>query len=256
MTVTDTQLLSLMQSYLWVFTRIGAALMAAPLFGMKTLSMRIRLVLTLALTLLVTPMLPDTVALQPWSAEWFRVLAQQLLIGVCMGFLLQLCFEAVMLAGELISSSMGLGFARLADPVRGADAPVVGQFMGIFAMLLFLTLNGHVQFIAMIFKSFQSMPLETSLSLMQLKTLLAFSATMFAAAIQMALPAVISLLLVNLGFGVISRAAPSLNLMAVGFPLSLIGGLVILQFSMPGVQAAFTALLESGWMAMNELLRP
>jgi flagellar biosynthesis protein FliR len=247
MRLTDAQLLSWLQDYIWVFTRIGAALMVAPVFGSGQTPMRVRLMLVLALTVLLAPMLEAQPALELWSGAWFRVLATQLLIGVAMGLIMRLCFEAVMLAGTLIANSMGLGFAQLADPINGTSAPVVGVMLTVLATLLFLALGGHLMLIELLARSFHSLPPGDHPDALQMRELALAGAQMFSGAVRIALPAVIALLLANLAFGVISRAAPSLNLISVGMPVSLLVGLLLLYASLPSLQAVFNDLLP--WSA-------
>lgn len=246
MRLTDADLLAWMQTSFWVFTRIAAALSIAPVLGHRQTPMRLRLMLALALTVLVTPMLPTGEPLRLWSADWWLTLLRQFLIGAAMGFVLRLVFESVLLAGELIANSMGLGFAQLADPVNGNTAAVTGSFLTIIATLLFLALGGHLMLIEALVHSFRSLPLEHSgLSAGQIYEVALWALNLFAGGLRIALPVLVSLLLVNLAFGVVSRAAPTLNLMSVGLPLSLVAGLLLMQFSLPGLQTAFAALLES-----------
>lgn len=246
MVFTDAQLADWLHLYLSCFTRLGAALMVAPLIGTHA-PMRARLLLTVLLTLLIAPLLPPQPAPDLASAAWLAHLVREFLVGIALGFALRLCFEAVMLAGELIANSMGLGFAQMADPVRGTS-PVVGQFLFVLAALSFLALGGHLLFIELLAQSFawQGAPDWPALVL--------WAGRLFSGALSMALPALMGLLLVNLMFGVISRAAPTLNLMAVGFPLALAAGLVLLALSVPGVMSGFTESVSQtfdflrGWL--------
>jgi flagellar biosynthesis protein FliR len=255
MRLTDAQLLSWLQEYLWVFTRIGAALMVAPVFGSGQTPLRVRLMLALVLTLLLTPLLAPAAPLPLWSADWFLQIGQQVLIGIAMGLVLRLCFEAVMLAGSLIANSMGLGFAQLADPVNGTSAPVVGVFMTVFATLLFLALGGHILLIELLATSLRTLPPGgAGLGAADLHALALAGAQIFSGALRVALPAVIALLLANLAFGVISRAAPSLNLISVGMPVSLLVGLLMLYASLPSLQAVFTDLLPWAGTFIEELV--
>ena len=256
MQVSDAQLMGWMQSYLWVFTRLGAAFMVAPLLGAGRTPLRIRLTLTLALTALITPTLPAMETLPAWSAAWWAQAGQQIMIGVAIGLCLRLCFEAVMIAGSLIANSMGLGFAQLADPVNGSSTPVVGQFLNIFAVLLFLSLNGHLALIRLLTDSLHTLPPGgAGLGRAGAYELALAGLQMFSGAVQIALPATVALLLANLAFGVMSRAAPTLNLMSVGMPVSLLVGLLLLQATLPALQTAFSQLLLDSWTRIAGLTR-
>lgn len=256
MRFTDAQLIEWLQAYVWVFTRVGAALMVAPVFGGGQTPMRVRLLLTLALTLLLTPLTPALPAPAVWSAQWFLQLSQQFAIGVAMGFVLRICFEAVALAGTLVSNGMGLGFAQMADPVNGTSAPVVSNFFTVIATLIFLALDGHLVFIQLLADSLRSLPPGgAGLSAVSSQQIALAGLQLFAGAVQIALPATIALLLANMAFGVMSRAAPTLNLQSVGLPLSLVIGLLLLQASLPSLQMVFTQLLDSSWSLIREVTR-
>lgn len=255
MSLTDTQLLTWLGAAFWPFVRIGAALMAAPLFGGRALSMRIRLAFTLVLTVAIAPALPPMPPLQLFGGEALLILGQQLLIGIAIGLLLQILFEAVMMAGELISLAMGLSFAQMADPLRGTPSPVLGAFLNVLAVLSFLALGGHLALIDWLAASFTALPVgPQGFGPDAWRGLAEQGGRLFAGGLMMALPAMCALLLVNLGFGVMSRAAPSLNLMGVGFPISLSTGLVVLVLSLEGIQQHFARLLAETAIAASTLL--
>ncbi len=246
--VTDAMLAGWLQMYFWPFLRIGGLVMAAPLFNSPAVAPRVRLILALVLTLVLAPLLPQMPTLAAFSAGWWLDIARELVTGVGLGLALQLVFEAVMLAGELVSYGMGLGFAQLADPLHGAAAPMLGQFYQICAMLLFLVLGGHLQLVQLLVDSFHATPPGAAvLGPAPFRALADFGGLCFAGSLRIALPAVISLLLVNLCFGAMNRSAPALNAMSLGFPLSLIVGLLVLRLSLPQLQGAFSALLDQAW---------
>jgi len=248
MNVTEEMLTGLVQMYFWPFVRIGALMMTGPLFNTQAVAPRARLVTALAMTLVLAPLLPKLPPMPAFGAAWWLCMGRELIIGAALGVILQLVFEAVMLAGELVSYGMGLGFAQLADPIHGAPAPMLGQFYQIFAILLFLSLGGHLRMIELLSDSFHAAPpggaapaAASLLAVAQLGVLL------FAGAVRIALPAVIALLLVNLSFGVMNRSAPALNALSLGFPLSLLIGLVVLSFALPQLQTALGDLLGEAW---------
>lgn len=256
MTFSEPQLIPWMQQYFWPFARIGAVLTIAPVLGARTIAPRIRVLLALLLTLVVAPLLPEPAPVEAFSAAWFRILAQQLLIGVTIGFVLVLVFEAVVLGAELIAFGMGLSFAQLADPLRGASTPVLGQFLTLMATLLFLALGGHLLLIELIVGSFTTLPVDgAGLGADDAGLLLRFAGVVFVGGLQLALPIVVALLTVNLAMGVISRSAPTLNLFAVGFPVTLVAGLILVRAGLPAFQENVETLLEQAWALLAQLLR-
>jgi flagellar biosynthetic protein FliR len=255
MSFTDAELLVWVQRYLWTLTRVGGVLMTAPVLGSRLAPARVRLMLTLALTVILTPLLPVPPAAEMFGAGWWLVIMQQLLIGVVIGFIMQLAFEAVMFGGEIIAYSMGLSFAQMVDPARGVSAPLVGQFLSIFVTLLFLATNGHLLLIQLISDSFHTFPVSSvGFGAAELEAVVKFSGILVSGGVRVALPMMIALLLANLAFGVMSRATPSLNLQSVGFPISLAAGLLLLLYCLPGVQGVFSDLIIATSQFTGQLL--
>lgn len=224
------QLFALVQATVWASLRIGAALMAAPLIGSRMLPMRTRLVLTLALAAMVAPMLPAAPAMAVDAATVLHV-ARELAIGVALGFLLRLAFEAGAVAGELVAQGMGLSFAQMADPVRGGMAAgLVGQWFYTVLALLFFAFDGHLALIELLVRSYQHAPIGTPLA--DPAALASAPPRFFMAVlgmgVRLALPILLAMLVVNIAFGVLSRAAPALNPIQIGLPAALFVGLVLL----------------------------
>lgn len=236
------------------FVRIGACLMVAPLFGARFVPARTRILLAAALTALVVPLMPSP-GIAPFSAEGFVVVAQQMLIGVALGFALQVVFDALGLAGQLLANSMGLSFAFNVDPLRGSSTAALGQLYIILATLTFLVLGGHLALLEVLVHGFTTMPIGTSgLGREGLWMLVLWGGQLFSGAISVALPGVTALLIVNLAFGVVSRAAPALNLFAVGFPVSLVIGLLVVLAGIGPLQQGITQLLGQGFEFLRALV--
>jgi flagellar biosynthesis protein FliR len=235
------------------FARIGACLMVAPMFGARFVPARTRIILAVAITALVVPLIPAP-QIAPFSPQGFVVLFQQLLIGVALGFALQVVFDALGLAGQLLANSMGLSFAFNVDPLRGTSTPALGQLYIILATLTFLSLGGHVALIELLVSGLYGLPIGTAgLGQEGLWALILWGGQLFAGAIAVALPGITALLIVNLAFGVVSRAAPALNLFAVGFPVSLVVGLIVVLMGIAPMQASFTELLAQGFEFVRSL---
>lgn len=254
-TFTEPQILGWLDAFAWPFLRIGTLLMVAPLFGTGLVPGRVRVLLALAVTAILVPTLPQPPPATVFSAVWFMTLVQQLAIGGALGWLLKLVFEAVVMGGELIALSMGLSFAQMADPLRGVQSAALSQLFLTLATLLFLALDGHLAMIALVARSFELLPVgPAGIGPASLMDMAAYGSWIFLGGVQIALPAITALLLVNLAFGVMSRAAPSLNAMAVGFPVALLFGYAILLMSLPTLRGAFEQLLEGVWLAAGKLL--
>lgn len=243
-------------SLVWPFVRISALLLVAPIFGARNVNVRARLAMGFLLALLVAPILPEPPAVDPLSLGGFVVIMHQVLIGIAMGFVLVLVFSAITQAGEAVALSMGLGFASAVDPVGGVQVPMVSQYFTILAILIFLALNGHLVLIHLLLRSFETLPVAAGgLTPEDLWAILSFGSSMFAGALLIALPAVASLLLVNLAMGVITRAAPQLNIFAIGFPITLLAGFLIILLTLPSLTTRIGELLMSAFPLVERLVR-
>jgi flagellar biosynthetic protein FliR len=253
-TLTTGQLDAWLAQLLWPFIRIGSCFMVAPAFGAQFVPARIRIVLAGAITIIVAPLIPPPAGITAFSAAGLVVTAQQIVIGVAIGFSLQLLFDAVTLGGQLLANSMGLSFAFNTDPIHGVETPVLGTLYSMLVMLTFLALNGHLALIEVLVDGFRTLPIGTTgLGQEGLWTIAIWGAQLFSGALAIALPGVTALLIVNIAFGVMSRAAPQLNLFAVGFPISLVFGLLIVLAGLPSMQGTFTHLLAGAFDLLRKL---
>ncbi|WP_049623796.1 flagellar biosynthetic protein FliR [Frateuria defendens] len=241
-------------SLLWVMARVGGLCLTAPVLGATTIPARIRVGLVVMLTLVLLPLAPAT-RIDPLTAEGLSALVGQLLLGAVLGFVLKLMFEAVAAGGQLVSQSMNLGFAESVNPTEGGSTPVLGQFYTALVTLLFLAMDGHLRLVALLADSFQTLPPgATPIGPAGLHALVLSAAQLFAGAVRVALPAMTSLLVVNIGFAAISRAAPAMNLFAVGFPITVTLGMVVLWMALRSLPGAFGALEAGAWSLMRSLV--
>ncbi|GBE11577.1 MAG TPA: flagellar biosynthetic protein FliR [Gammaproteobacteria bacterium] len=254
LTFTTGQIDGWVGSGLWPLMRIGAMLAVAPIFAGRMISVRIRTILALAITWVLVPIIPPAPAIDPLSAQGLLISVQQLAIGVAMGFVVQLVFGAVVVAGQSIAVGMGLGFSEVVDPLNGVQVPVLSQFYSITATLLFLALNGHLLLIQVLAASFHALPVgPVGLSRADLWRLAGWGSQMFAGAIAIALPALLSLILVNLAFGMVTKAAPQMNIFAVGFPVTILVGFVLILVTLPALGDQFQSISSSAFVLLSRL---
>src|ERR1700743_536443 len=242
--LTTGQLEGWLAQLLWPFVRVGSCFMVAPAFGAQFIPARIRIVLAGAIAMIIAPLITTPTDIAVFSVTGVLVTLQQMIIGIAIGFSLQLLFDPVTLGGQLLANSMGLSFAFNTDPMHGVQTPVLGQIYNMLVMLPFLALNGHLKLIEVLVDGFRTLPVGTNgLGQDGVWSICIWGAQLFSGALSIALPGVTALLIVNIAFGVMSRAAPQLNLFAVGFPISLVLGLVIVLVGLPSVQSTFTHML-------------
>ncbi len=244
MEITAAEATAFVGTLFWPFMRISAMFMAIPVLGTKLVPVRVRIVASMAITILVIPLIPDVPAVEPLSLSGLLISVQQILIGISMGFVLQLVLGALLIAGEAISMGMGLGFATMIDPQNGVSVPVISQFFLIMGTLLFLTLGGHLMLIQLLVSSFNTLPIaEIGITRESYWAIVSWGSTMFVGAIWLAIPALISILVLTLAMGVMTRAAPQLNIFSVGFPVTIFMGFVIIMLIMPTFPDHFSRLL-------------
>lgn len=254
LTVTSAQMDAWLAGLLWPLTRVLAMLASSPVLGQTRIPMRVRLGLAIALVVAITPSLPALPQVAPGSAPGMLILAYQIIIGVAMGFALRLVFTAVEMAGDLIGLQMGLGFAMFFDPGNAQHTPVVGRFLGLLATLIFLAINGHLLIISTLAQSFHLLPITTEpMQSGFFETIARHGAVIFMASLQLALPLIITLLVVNLSLGVLTRAAPQLNIFAVGFPVTLAIGFAALILTLPYFAPLFERLLDESFQFVMQL---
>ncbi len=249
--LTSAEINAWVVAFFLPLARILAVLASAPPYNNPALTTRVRLLLGLAITLGIAPVLPPMPVLHPGSGAGLLLLAQQLLIGFAMGFAMRLVFSAVDLAGNLISLQMGIGFASSYDPQTAGQTAVVSEFLGLLALLVFMAINGHLMVIATLTHSFTVIPVgAANLQAGTWWQVARSGAMIFSAGLLLALPIVVALLITNLALAILSRAAPQLNLLAIGFPLTIALGFAALLFGLSSMATPLQQLFEYGLQAM------
>ncbi len=239
----------------WPVLRIGGFIATAPIASEATIPTPVKIALTLALAFVLAPLAPAPAGLSIFSGAGALASVQELLVGIAIGMVVQLAFEALNFAGQSISSTMGLGFATLVDPQHGASTPVLGQLFLIFGTLTYLAVNGHLVLIGALANSFKSLPIGgANIDRDFLLTVAIWGARVFETGLLVALPAVIALVIVNLALGVITRAAPQLNLFGIGFTITLLSGFFVLIVGIDGLMVGMSNLIHSALATAADLV--
>jgi flagellar biosynthetic protein FliR len=238
-------------AFIYPLARVLSFIAAAPLWSVAGIPRRTRLILGLGITIAITPGLPEMPPIQPGTLSGLWLLLQQMLIGVGMGFAAKIVFSALDMAGEFIGTQMGLGFATFYDPLNSSQTPVMTEFMTLISLLMFLSLNGHLLYVATLAQSFSAIPVSaTPLGAGSWLNLAELGSKIFSAGLLLALPIMVALMITNLALAVLTRAAPQLNIFALGFPLTLTGGFVALAISLNYLAVPLQALFEFGLSAL------
>jgi flagellar biosynthesis protein FliR len=253
--LTDAQLNTWLISFIWPLTRILGLIMVAPVFGHRSVPVHVKIGLGVFIALIVSPALPPLPDVGLGSWQGLFILVQQLLIGLAIGFVMRVTFAAVDAAGEIIGLQMGLGFASFFDPQSAGQTLVIARFFNLLAMLVFLAINAHLLLLSVLVDSFQTLPISTQpIAVAGFFKLALYGSTVLAVGLQLALPLIAILLMTNLALGILTRSAPQLNIFAIGFPITLGVGLIMLDILLPYFAPQFEHLIEHGLKATTDIM--
>jgi flagellar biosynthetic protein FliR len=253
---TEQELLAKIALFVWPFIRISSLFMAIPIFSARTTPVKFRLLISFLITWVVIPFIPPLPDVPLMSYAGVMVTIQQMAIGLASAFILQMVFAVLLVGGQSIAYSMGLGFASMVDPASGVQVPVVAQILVITGSLFFMSVNGHLLLIELLIESFKTLPIDViGLTKADLWAIIIWSGQMFAGGVLLALPIMSVVLFVNVSFGVASKAAPQLQIFGVGFPITIMVGLVLIWILMPNVIEAFSIVLADGFQLIKQVLR-
>lgn len=244
---TSAELNTWIASLLWPLTRILGLVSVAPLFGNVSVPARVKIGLGIMLAVIIAPTVPAIPATDPMSLSGLLILMQQLVIGLSMGFAMRIVFAGVEMAGEISSMTMGLGFATFYDPQTRGQSSVVSQFLSLLTMMIYLASDLHLVLLSTLAQSFTTLPVsEAALSGGGFLQVAGWGGRIFSAGVQLSLPIVAALLITNMALGVLTRAAPQLNLFGIGFPITIAVGFTMISLSLPYLATPLVRLLQEG----------
>ncbi len=233
-TITQGQIEIWLALFWWPFLRIFGLLLADPFYSSRSIQVKIRVALAILLSILIGPLLPALPSVPVVSPEGMLIAIRELIVGLSMGFVMRLIFTSVEMAGHLSGLQMGLGFASFYDPQHSTNSLVISQLMSLFMLLAFLSVGGHLVVLRVLIDSMVQLPLGSlSVSASGFKLVADYGAIVFRTGVLLALPVLAVLLITNLAIGVMTRAAPQLNVFAIGFPITLGIGFAAMYFSLP-----------------------
>ncbi|HEK1684641.1 TPA: flagellar type III secretion system protein FliR [Pseudomonas putida] len=253
--------LSAAQIGTWVATfilplfRVAAVLMTMPVFGTRMLPARIRLYVAVAITVVIVPGLPPLPEFEPLSVRGVLLCAEQIIVGALFGFSLQMLFQAFVVAGQIVAIQLGMAMASMIDPANGVNVAVVGQFLTMLVSVLFLLMNGHLVVIEVLTESFTTLPVGNALVVAHFWEIAGRLGWVLGAGLVLILPVIAALLVINIAFGVMTRAAPQLNIFSIGFPLTLVLGLGIFWVGLADILSHYQQLASEALQWLRELAR-
>ena len=253
--VTDAQIHGWLTAFMWPLFRILALISTAPILGNAAVPARVKIALAIGITLLISPVLGPMPNIDPGSIPGLFIVVQQIIIGAAMGFAMQIVFVAFEMAGNLTGLQMGLGFATFYDPNSGGNTAVIAQYMNLVATLVFLAVNGHLVMLSTLADSFSSFPIgDSALHAHGWLGLVRWAGGLFADGLLLSLPMLGALLITNMALGILTKAAPQLNIFAVGFPITIAVGMAILALSLPYFIPVLDRMMREGFQVMLNIV--
>ncbi|WP_047390836.1 MULTISPECIES: flagellar biosynthetic protein FliR [Chitinibacter] len=254
--VTQAQIELWLALFWWPFLRILGLMLADPFFSSRRIPIRVRVPLAIALAIVVAPALPPMPSVPVVSPDGMLIAMRELLVGVAMGFVMRLTFTAVEMAGHLAGLQMGLGFASFYDPQNASNTLAVAQLLSLLMLLMFLAVNGHLLMLRILLESLIQLPVgQVQLNARGFELLALYGGVIFRTGVLLSLPVLAVLLITNLAIGVMTKAAPQLNVFAIGFPLTLGIGFAALYYSLPLLGPQIETLLATSSKVIAQILQ-
>lgn len=240
--ITAAEFTAWIGQFWWPFIRISSAFLFMPVIGGGSTPTQVRILLSFLLCIVAAPLMPSMPSVDPLSIQAVVYAIQQILIGAFLALLVEILFAVFTTMGQILSMQMGLGMAMMNDPVNGISVPAMGKYYQLYTFLLFLALDGHLVTLEVFVRSFEAWPVGNFFSQSALYNIVLRFSWMMGAALLLSLPAVTAMLIVNIAFGMMNRAAPQLNVFALGFPMTMLLGLLCLLISNSGLPENFVLL--------------
>jgi flagellar biosynthesis protein FliR len=256
LSLSDADVVRWLGDFFWPFLRTLALFAAAPAFNSVAIPARTKVALAFVIACLIAATIKYSV---PLTLSWATAVlaADQILVGVAIGFAMQLTLAAMSFAGDFIGVQMGFGFAGLFDIQNRFEVPIMADFFALVGLVLFFTLNGHLVLLGVLVQSFEVVPiaLGSGIATEGWATLARAGAVLFQMGVWLALPVIAVLLTVHLAVAIVSRVTPQFNIMSVGFSLFMWVGLAatiaVLPFFLPAVEHMIKTGLEVGGAALR-----
>ena len=221
--------------FLLIFVRISGIFIVAPIFGSRNVTGRIKASLALIITYIIFPLVFNTNTVIPDQLlPYLFVVAGELIIGLILGFVSSLIFSAIQMAGQLLDMQIGFGIINIIDPLSGQQAPLVGNFKYILALITFLAINGHHVILSALFASFKLIPISGVVVNVAITSFMVDMVSgMIVLALKISLPILVALLLSDMSLGILARTMPQMNIFVVGVPGKILIGIFVLSVALP-----------------------
>lgn len=252
--VTYDQLIVWIGQFIWPLFRVSAFFAVAPFFGENSIPAQAKIGLAFFVGLSCAAMVGPVPAVDLASTAAFGMAIEQIIVGLVLGLTLRFLFASLILAGELIGLQMGLSMAQIYDPGSGGNVSSISKLLTAIAILVFISVNGHLLVITGLAKTFTMIPVGgLRIAVSGIGELLVWSEQVFTTGVLLAMPIIIALLMINLIMGVMNRAAQQLSIFSIGFPVTLGAGLIILTILLPRIDSFLEGAFIQSYEAMGRV---
>jgi flagellar biosynthesis protein FliR len=243
-------------SFLLVFIRVTSFFIVLPLFSYRTIPTTFKVGFGFFLSWIM--FLSMDAPVFDIDAAYYLLILKEALVGILIGFIAYVIMSSIQTAGGFIDFQMGFGMVNVMDPQTGAQSPIMGQYLYIISLFFLLTVNGHHLILDGIYYSYQFIPIDQAWLPLGSEKVVEFVirsfSTMFLIALQMSLPVVGSLFLVDVALGIVARTFPQLNIFVVGIPVKMVVGFLILIVVMSTMMVVVSKIFETMLTTMRGLM--
>jgi len=243
--------------FLLILARISSIIMTAPVFGSPSVPVRVKVGLSVILTFVFLPLAARNNEIVSWDFITVSLaIGREVLLGVMVGFIANLIFAAINLAGQMIGMQMGFAIVNIMDPLNQAQISIISQFLGFLALIFFVTLNFHYIFLEAIADSFNLVGLGKGvISGMVIQDFMKLAGEMFLIGLKIGAPLFAILIFTYVGLGILARTVPQMNVFIVGFPLTIGLGMIVLGLALPFIfEVVQTSFKGVDW-SVHQLLK-
>lgn len=219
-----------LEIFFLIFVRVASILILAPVFSYKSIPAMVKILLSVVMAFVLYPLVKDYVHVNITNAvELAVIIIREILLGASLAFCIQFVWAGIEIAASLVSFMMGFSIANVLSPQTNTQISIITEFESLFAILVFLAIDGHYFVIRSLVESFQLIPVG---SFVVNKGLVEFIVqlilVMFSVSVQILAPVIFALIITNIVFGVISRTMPQMNVLIASFPITITVALFLL----------------------------
>lgn len=236
--------------FLLILVRVTALLVIVPFFSQQNIPTYVKIGFSAFISMLFLSAIPDlTIEYENTVISYITVVVKEFLVGIVIGFSMYLCFTAFYIAGQIVDFQIGFGMTNVLDPFSQIQVPITGNLYYFVATMILVITNGHHRIIEALYSSFQQIPLggfkwgEKTFEL-----LLQYSSTAFSTGFKIAIPIVLTMFVLDVALGFLTRVAPQINIFVVGYIIKIILGLMALYIMLP----SFISLTDNVFHLMSK----